>query len=92
MIFLKHVEYNLKGRDDLESILARVRETAARVRGVRLRECFVLQGRDEFTRPRGDGVPRRGRLPGMAGSLPAPTGRAGLGRGGGARGGVCLNR
>ncbi len=48
MIFLKHVEYNLKGRDKLESILAHVRETAAQVRGVRLRECFVLQGRDEF--------------------------------------------
>jgi hypothetical protein len=48
MIFLKHVQHRLSGRSELDSILAHVRETAAQVRGVRLRECFVLQGRDEF--------------------------------------------
>lgn len=48
MIFLKYVQHKLSGRSELESILAHVRATAAQVRGVRLRECFVLQERDEF--------------------------------------------
>ena len=30
------------------SILAHVHETAAQVRNVRLRECFIMQARDEF--------------------------------------------
>lgn len=48
MIFLKHVRHKLSGQAELESILVHVREMAAQVPGVRLRECFVLQARDEF--------------------------------------------
>ncbi len=48
MIFLKHVEYRLRSEGELQSILAHVRDTAARVSGVRLRDFFILQGRNEF--------------------------------------------
>lgn len=48
MIFLKHVQHKLDNRDDLQSILAHVRETATKVPGVRLRDLFILQERDEF--------------------------------------------
>jgi len=48
MIFLKHVQYELDSTDDLQSILAHIRETAAKVPGVRLRDMFILQERDEF--------------------------------------------
>ena len=48
MIFLKHVQYKLDNQDKLQSILAHVRETAARVPGVSLRDFFILQERDEF--------------------------------------------
>ncbi len=48
MIFLKPVQYKLDYRDHLQSILAHVRGTAAKVLGVSLRNFFVLQERDEF--------------------------------------------
>jgi hypothetical protein len=48
MIFLKHVQHKLGSRDDLQSILAHIRETAKKVPGVRLRDFFILQERDEF--------------------------------------------
>jgi len=48
MIFLKHVQHKLDDQDNLQSILARVRETAARVPGVSLRDFFILQERDEL--------------------------------------------
>ena len=51
MIFLKHVQYKLGNQDDLQSILAPVRETAAKVVGVSLRDFFILKERDEFILP-----------------------------------------
>ena len=48
MIFLKHVQHKLGNRDELESIHAHVRKTAAEVPGVRLRYFFILQDHDEF--------------------------------------------
>lgn len=47
MIFLKHVQYRFHDQGDLQSKLAHVRETATRVPGVRLRDCFILLERDE---------------------------------------------
>jgi hypothetical protein len=48
MIFLKHVQHKLGSWDDLQSILTHIRETATKVPGVRLRDFFILQERDEF--------------------------------------------
>jgi hypothetical protein len=48
MIFLKHVQHKLDNQDDLQSILAHIHETAKKVPGVRLRDFFILQERNEF--------------------------------------------
>jgi len=48
VIFLKHVQHKLENRDDLQSILTHIRETAKKVPGVSLRDFFILQERDEF--------------------------------------------
>jgi hypothetical protein len=48
MIFLKHVRHKLVSRDELRCIVDRVHNTASRVRGVRMRDVFVLTDRDEF--------------------------------------------
>lgn len=47
MIFLKHVRYRFCDKDDLQARLAHVRETAAKVPGVRLRDFFILLGHEE---------------------------------------------
>jgi hypothetical protein len=48
MIFIKHVRHRLATRTDAEAIRDRVRETAALVPGVSLRDFFILTQRDEF--------------------------------------------
>jgi hypothetical protein len=48
MIFLKHVCYKVVSREELRSIVDHVQETASRVRGVRMRDLFILSDRDEF--------------------------------------------
>jgi hypothetical protein len=48
MIFIKHVRHRLAHRAEAERVRGHVRETAARVPGVSLRDFLILADRDEF--------------------------------------------
>jgi hypothetical protein len=48
MMVLKHVEHRIKGRDELERLLAHLGETTSRVDGVALQGLYFIKGKDEF--------------------------------------------
>jgi hypothetical protein len=48
MMVLKHVEHRIKSRDELEGLLAHLRETTSRIDGVALQDLYFVKGKEEF--------------------------------------------
>lgn len=48
MITLKHVEYKIKDKKELERLLTHLRETTSRVDGIILKDIYFPKDKDEF--------------------------------------------
>jgi hypothetical protein len=48
MLILKHVEYEIKDRNQLEDLLAHIRKTASQIGGVVFKDIYFLKGKKEF--------------------------------------------
>ena len=48
MLILKHVEYEIRDRNQLEDLLAHVRKTASQIGGVVLKDIYFVKGKKEF--------------------------------------------
>ena len=48
MLILKHVEYEIKDRNQLEDLLAHVRKTASQIGGVAFKDIYFVKGKKEF--------------------------------------------
>jgi len=48
MLILKHVEYEIKDRNQLEDLLAHVRKTASQIGGVVFEDIYFVRGKKEF--------------------------------------------
>lgn len=48
MLFLKHVEYEIKDTAELGGLLAHLRETTSKVDGIAFKDIFFMKGKKEF--------------------------------------------
>jgi hypothetical protein len=48
MLILKHVEYEIKDRNQLEELLAHVRKTASQIGGIVFKDIYFIKGKKEF--------------------------------------------
>ncbi len=48
MLVLKHVEYEITGRDQLESLISHLRETTLKVDGVTFNDIYFKKDKKEF--------------------------------------------
>jgi uncharacterized protein with GYD domain len=48
MLILKHVEYEIKDRAQLEDLLAHIRKTASQIGGVVYKDIYFVKGEKEF--------------------------------------------
>lgn len=48
MLILKHVEYEIKDKAQLENLLAHIRKTISQVEGVIFKDIYFVKGKKEF--------------------------------------------
>lgn len=48
MLILKHVEYEIKDRAQLENLLAHIIKTASQVEGISYKDIYFVKGKNEF--------------------------------------------
>lgn len=48
MLILKHVEYEIKDRTQLENLLAHIIKTTSQVEGVSFKDIYFVKGKKEF--------------------------------------------
>ncbi len=48
MLILKHVEYEIKDRAQLENLLVHIRKTTLQVEGVTYKDIYFVKGKKEF--------------------------------------------